>query len=558
MITKILLATKTVSNFIQQNFWVCIICILFVGFTLRVYKTDSKEPWFDEYCTIRGAVGATMTVDKTGKISPRVIEHDDGKFTTQSLVGFQTLSGVRQATLDIDRGNGLANNIMLHYWFRLWGIHVGAAYILFAIIGTLNIFIVMNIGKYVWGKDIKVLGIGVLMAISPLLIQFADRDIRSYSLSIFGCLLATISLLHILQKSTQNDSTDRVQTQREKIRDVLIPVFLYTAGAILALFSHYLSIAILFVHGCIMMLFARKSVQWMVYLISVGIIAILFTAWLANGAWEAYKVMSAHSTIWKTRALEPGSSLAPTVNNIAIGAFRQLSNVLAIRTGVTTKMLAGSNAPFMLISLVSLGALIVGIGSYRNDMHKRKVQTRDAERIFFTMALAGATVLTVLAIILSVSSQHCLPLIFRYASFGAPFGCFVVIYALSGLIRLRSAVIRYGLIVCIAVQIAFIPFSLFSTYQVGSVVSDEARIRSVIQRIDYHVPVGERELVFRSGYDAIIANIYALPRGIVYPQSIDTTVQYNMALIEKDSTNKKVLQILDSLHTELSIPENQP
>lgn len=523
---------KSLTELSQRFYLPLLVSIILLGGVLRAYNTHTKEPWFDEYCTIRGVAGVRYTLEeKTSKLYPLLNQATTDSFTTRAFPAIYTIDGVRQATLAIDRGNGFANNLLLYGWFRLWGMDMFAGYLLVVLFALVSIALAVRIVEHCVGRGILPLSVGILMSVSPLLIQFSDREIRSYGLAVFGCLLSTYILIRLLQEKVQRAT-----------RTTITLGIVYAIGMSIAFFSHYLTVGILASHFVVMCATERRKAVWFAYLCAGGILILLVGIWFSTGGYEAYTAMSAHSNIWRLRAQEPGSTLAPTLFNITNGAFRQLSNVLIIRTGVTTKFIGGSALPFLAMSIASFIALLIGVYTYHVNIDSAQERNRI---VLWWIAVSGSIASVVLALVLAISSQHTLSFIFRYATFSAPFGCMLVVLSIQGMVRLQSSILRSVSLALIAVQIAFVPISLASTYS----ATQESSEKNIRTHIGFLQTLSARDtIVFQSGYDAIVANALALPKGIGARQRVDTTVSYRVGFLMPGSQNQQpVLQVVDSV-----------
>ncbi len=512
---------KNILQLAEQNFWLLVCSILVIGFTLRIYKTESKEPWFDEYCTLRGAMGLEQVI-RQGFVEPK-LHAEQPIFTTHDLIQHRGVEGIRQATLDIDRGNGFFANLAIRGWIEIVGMNPSSVYVFISLIATLNIVLLIVTTQLIGLTRIQSLFAGSLMAISPLAIQFSDREIRSYVFAVMGCLLATIVCIRIMQRKNHEKNI------------IAIDAIFYAISISIAFFSHYLTVSILCVHGVMMLVSIRTKSQWYSYSIACIIFIALCSIWLYHGGWAAYQEMSAHSGLWRTRALEPGSSLSPSLGNIIVQAYHQLSNVLAVRTGVTNKTLWGSAIPFVLVSVCSLTCLIVGIGKalQKRANEKDLLGTQQSEKqqyqeyslqqaTLYWLVIFSACAPTLLAIVLAFTSGHTISLIFRYATFSAPFGSLVIVVAIIGLRSLSNVYIRWCGIACVVLQIALIPASLFSTY--AQQTKQELPYFHIARSISREVQPNDT-IMHVSGYEALHVNLFLLKQKISNVQHIDTTIQ---------------------------------
>src|SRR5947207_2007211 len=109
---------------------ITILAILLLGCWVRIAHLTKNNLWFDESLTVREAAGQTVglpydpetvTIEDLSRPVIPDIDLKNGVFTPAEFWTRNKLRNVIRATMQLDRGNGLINNVLLHFWISCCG-----------------------------------------------------------------------------------------------------------------------------------------------------------------------------------------------------------------------------------------------------------------------------------------------------------------------------------------------------------------------------------------------------------------------------------------------------
>ena len=205
-----------------------LLILLVAGIALRFVQLGAKEFWHDEAYTLFNAAGLT----------PYGQEREYA-FTHADLETRNTASGVVQACLRNDGGNGILHAMLMHGWLAMAPNSTAWLRMPSAVLGLGAILLTMAMVRDLFGGRRTSLLAGTLAAWNTLLLQ-GSMDLRGYTLATVLALGSTWLLCRILldRKGRWNYT-------------------FYAAFALMGLLVHYTTLYVLLAHGIMAVLYAR-------------------------------------------------------------------------------------------------------------------------------------------------------------------------------------------------------------------------------------------------------------------------------------------------------------
>ena len=149
--------------------------ILVVALLARTLNLGSFGIWYDEKISLISASG--------------ISEHQfpaNGEAVKLFLPPFPS---VKQATIDNTGGNSIAYHLLLKHWIKIFGNSDVAIRLLSVFFAMLALIAGFSLAKKITSSSRVALIALALMAIHPLLIEFA-REAKSYSMALFFSIAA--------------------------------------------------------------------------------------------------------------------------------------------------------------------------------------------------------------------------------------------------------------------------------------------------------------------------------------------------------------------------------
>ncbi|MCX7869134.1 MAG: glycosyltransferase family 39 protein, partial [Terrimicrobiaceae bacterium] len=270
--------------------------ITLFGGWLRLAHLTTHPTWWDEHASLFSAAGQLARQGDAfdGRVSsaasplPKASVAQDGPMLrVGALLDLNRMSNVAGATLFWDRGNGLAFNLLLHFWVKMFGARDAALRSLPWLLGTLAIPAVFCVALQAGGGLAGATAAALLASSNALLVEFS-REVRPYSLAVLLGLAATSCLLALARPGASRWLAGAY------------------VGALVALaFTHYLAAPVVFGAHALAALMSRNRIV-LLGVVAAGVMATgaaLFV-WMLWGANLGMAAMAEHDRIWLDRARE--------------------------------------------------------------------------------------------------------------------------------------------------------------------------------------------------------------------------------------------------------------
>tara|TARA_B110001450_G_scaffold219643_1_gene214672 strand:- start:849 stop:2327 length:1479 start_codon:yes stop_codon:yes gene_type:complete len=254
--------------FSQKNRY--IILIIFIGLVIRLINLNTYSVWLDEKTSVSEA-------------NSLIVFNFDSVFTLREIQNNDTLINVFRSVKIADAGNGITYIVLLHYWKEFFGNTDFAIRFLSLLFGVIAIFLTYRL-SFVITKSKKISHIsGLLSSLHPFLITYS-QEARAYMLCVVFVLSASIILFKTLKSKNFNFSNH----------------FSYSIFILLAFFTHYSSIYIIFAHLLIFLFIKTVIPKWK----SITSVLILFGLtifiWFYFYGFDCYELISLRSDNYKT------------------------------------------------------------------------------------------------------------------------------------------------------------------------------------------------------------------------------------------------------------------
>ncbi|RMH71114.1 MAG: hypothetical protein D6680_22220 [Cyanobacteria bacterium J007] len=214
-----------------------------IGIFFRFYNLDKKVYWIDEIHTSVRVVGYQKTEFVDRAPTNQIITRD-------TLHQFQTLSPERGWGDTVEALAGNAEHTPIYYLLcRLWMEIFGSSpTVTRSLAALISLFAFPAIYWLCWelfrSPPVGAIAIA-LLAVSPLQVLYA-QEARQYSLFVVTTLISSAALLRSLRQPHWKNWA------------------LYTLTVIVALYSHLISILVIFAHGIYVLFFSKFfSKQWL-------------------------------------------------------------------------------------------------------------------------------------------------------------------------------------------------------------------------------------------------------------------------------------------------------
>lgn len=398
--------------FLEKHYGKTFLSIILLALVIRILSINPFGLWFDEQCSMRGALGFYSSIPLAeASISSEI-------FTAKYYHDQTRLQSVIPATMQTDRSNGIIHNLFSFAWIQVFGrsdLAVRSSSVLFNMIGLIVLMIGSNI---LFGRSTALLA-GLLFSVHPAVVRYAI-EFRPYSLVIVGVLLSTITIYKIVERAQKNQTNSGL-------------VLLYLAFFIGTFFSHYLSAYVFLGHAIFCLLYLREKKTWALLLSSVFIFIILFYFWLQLGAAEALSVLKEHSELWARRQIEQGGFTFKLL-------LEEIKLVLPKIFGLnsfTGPMSSGSKINSIFEVLKLLGSLSLTAILVHFYMKKLKLKSKMAVHLCLSIILSCF----VYSIFSSVQSRHFLPFIDRYILFSIVIGMLLFSHFIISFLEQSSSVL---------------------------------------------------------------------------------------------------------------------
>jgi uncharacterized membrane protein len=274
--------------------WFALLLLTVFGGWLRMVHLTTQPTWWDEHVSLIAASGqiARQGDAFAGRVNSATSDFpisspavDGNRLEIVKVVGSRRASNVSAATLFWDRGNGLAFNLILHYWTRAFGCSDRGMRALPWLFGTLAIPVVFLVAMRAGADSAGSLAAAALVASNALLVDFS-REARPYTMAVFMALVATACLFSIEKGG--------------KFR-VLVPC--YIVSLIALTFSHYFALPVVLGAHCAGVIFSRKKLALSAVL-GAGLIvtSLALGLWMAWGGHLGMAAMREHDQVWLQRA----------------------------------------------------------------------------------------------------------------------------------------------------------------------------------------------------------------------------------------------------------------
>jgi 4-amino-4-deoxy-L-arabinose transferase-like glycosyltransferase len=245
-----------------------LVCIIGLGFFLRIYNLAAFAPFTDEKFTLLNANGVCVGGANQQDVFKKKYFSSDEFWKPKKTFDYF------EAVARSDFGTHIVYNGVLNLWMKAVGMSDFNVRILSGIINILTILLLfLLVNKYLKSPLIALLSV-FLLAIEPLNIA-QSHVARSYTLSFLLILLGT----YIFLKLVENNIT----TKRK-----IILTALYALVASLALLNHYLNFLVFLSHLLLCLRYERKIMNW-VFLSAAGIITLSVMFWwftAGGGQWS--------------------------------------------------------------------------------------------------------------------------------------------------------------------------------------------------------------------------------------------------------------------------------
>lgn len=405
---------------------VALLVITLLGAWLRLYHLTTYPTWWDEHVSVFGASGQIAT--KGTKYNGRVGYFDDkvekksaigcgNEFKAADVGALKTVGNIPAAVLFWDCGNSLAFACLLSGWISVFGFSDTALRLLPCVLSVLTIPAVFAIGWRATGLPGVGLLAGIFVATNALLVQFA-REVRSYSLAVLLCLLATYVFIGFFRDSSS----------RPIFRGIIYATLLAAIGL-----THYLAVPVLIVSHFIGALIAKPRLKPLgVWACGVGALALVLGYWMIWGGFLGIQAMHEHDQVWLSRAVAGGSLWLTPFD------WRTGVRLLIERTIQFNIPLFAFWPPQEWCNFLTLGSFL--LAAFVGLIARLKASERPlmACMAIITAFSAGGF----LSVYLSWKSGHTLPFLDRYFTFYIPFQCLLLGLAISGIPRLNYNWVR--------------------------------------------------------------------------------------------------------------------
>ncbi len=386
------------EKYAEENFFKLSAAVLFFAILIRLLSLNPFGVWFDEQCSLRGALGIATSLpskEVTAKESPSHFVD----FLPNFIHNQNRIENVLPATLAIDRGNGPLHNLSSFIWINTFGrsdVSVRLNTVLFSI---LSLVALLYFFSRVFGKT-EAIAAGLLFATNPSLVKYGTQ-FRPYSFGTFWVVLSSALLYFIVA-----DSKHRIS------RTVLYAAYFLTISA--TFFSHYLAAYILLAHLFFCAVYLRRWRAWISFAIVAGLLSSLFYLWLINGAAEGIKIMSEHSKLWATRQLEYGGF---TFSQLVSESAKVIPKLLGLTT-FGGSIESGSKLKVLYESFKIFGSITAVLVAYK--FLKSRHKTSNNMALALLLITSGSCL--IYSIYSSTASKHYLPFIDRYIMFAVTLG----------------------------------------------------------------------------------------------------------------------------------------
>jgi uncharacterized membrane protein len=428
-----------------------LLTLLALGFWSRMANLDQPPLWDDERGSVLGATGqtvilpynaATVTLDQLFlPVTPDVPDLRTG-FTPATIWAKNQLGNVIQATRQLDRGNGLLFNLLLHGWISLAGLDDAALKLLPVLLGTVTLA-TLFLGLRTVGVGLLGATLATMVAAQHPLLIWSSRELRPYALATLLAVLATMLLLRLIQEC--EDGQPAAGT-----------AVLYVFAAVGALLTHYQTVYVFAGHGFWALLTVRDRRPWLILLVVAGTAGGAFALWLATAGADGLKVIGVHDQLWLQRAQSGQFSWLQTttldrIRGALLGNFVQYLMLQPIwfYQEKFARLLPGPDAA----AAAALGWEVFGAALFvlagASLWAARKWDDRRARLRLLMLILAAMGPL--MAAMLALRSGHMLPFISRYMVFSAPFAAVFLGLCAADLVD-RAAWNRLSLITVLPLQ----------------------------------------------------------------------------------------------------------
>ena len=250
-----------------------IILIIFLGLTLRLINLDTYGVWLDEMGSISEA-------------NSLFVFDFDSFFTLRDIQNNDTLINVFKSVEIAEAGNGITYILLLHYWKEIFGNTDFAIRFLSLVFGGIVIFLTYWLTHDIT-KSQKISNLsGLLTSIHPFLIIYS-QEARSYMLCLVFVLASSIVIFQILKSRNFN----------------FLNHLLYSILILLAFFTHYSSIYILFAHLLIFLYLKIAFSKWKSFISVLILIGLSIFVWFYFYGFDCYEVISTRSNNYKSLSL---------------------------------------------------------------------------------------------------------------------------------------------------------------------------------------------------------------------------------------------------------------
>lgn len=499
-----------------------LLVIVVVACWVRLIQLTEKNLWYDETLTLREAAGQTVqlpynpsSVTIEDFFLPLVpdIDCNNGQFTPADFWNRNRLGNVVRATIQLDRGNGLVNNLVLHGWLGLFGTGDFAIRFPSLIFGILTIlFAFLFYAKAFPSAPPAGRTLASLFVSVHVMMICASAEVRPYSPAVFFSFLSTLMLI-ILWRGMSG--------RREACAFTLG----YAFATVCALLAHYLTIYIFVAHVVFALIYVRDRKIWLPMVGGWLFTAAIIASWFSVGVLPYLNVMRVHDQLYLYRAQHNVYCTTATWDHLRDALMASWANLFNMHA---TNWLSSSN------NLV----LILWFGVY----------TLLSLHLYYMLALTDRPMLSFLflliisapacALALSIRSGHTLPFLNRYLTFSCPYVCVFLAACSSQIMGITMSRIRGRPIYCIVAPVVvaggifvFIQSAVLEGWRAAPCFSrllhpyrsctDEYFLASKVLRVNYEL--GD-VVVYPSRYSAVLINMY-LDKSQIIIQQIDPSAR---------------------------------
>ncbi len=477
-----------------------LLLILLIGFGIRILHIDNSGIWLDEKISLSESNGFSFL---SGNLPVY--------FTTADVKQLNTFQNVIHATINDDGGNGILYILNLHYWQKVFGSCDFSIRMLSLVFNCMIILVAYCFSKLVFNSQRVALITALLIAVHPLLIDYA-QEARPYSMATLFSLLSTLFFYKsfILADVNKNEKYN---------------VLAFTLFSLCALLTHYLTAYIFVAQGIYFVLFVRRSKLWRAYTISWLSVFAIFIIWLFNGGLEGLHYMSLHNAqyIQQLHILKDDENSFVLPSNFK-NIFSGWIQILLPASGNTLQQ--ADYRLRQLSVLLTIPVLLVLVG-FRKSNHDVKNS--------LTLLLLLVFSAPVWATLLAVIAGHTISFQPAYVIFTTPFVMMLIAIGFEKLCnsdykKWYKLALTFAFVVIIGASFSYHYFNNNRKYS-----SDYPNPYSlIVTKINQQAISPSDTIVYPNYNDALLSNIY-FSENVKAIQLIDTSqnkvILYNKGII---------------------------